>query len=418
MKRALERLSRQRQEKEDAFSDRLSRLHARQQELAEIQHTLEKSSGLSGRDTSLHPEPTSPDSRRRPRRMGRRAHREIIQTDINTARASVEELRGVIKSHLELSRRLAADVSELIQAQAELMEARDKEWDALGSNHVGMIFKSMEWHVDKLSEGYQDAALLMKNYVRLRYRMSRLLEALERQDLPTPRQVKDIVGPLEDIIYAGFENRHRGAEQDVMEQQKLYLPYFQTSKTVLDLGCGRGEFLDLLSRQGIPVEGIDLNAQMIETCRDRGIECRAADILEALAAHPDDSLGGIFSSQVVEHLAPDYLRRLVDLAYVKLAPDTHIVLETINPASVFALVHVYFLDITHRQPVHPQSLKFLVESAGFQDVEIRYSAPLDEEALSTLPPESDAAAVLNRNFDKLNHLLYAPVNYAAVGRKT
>jgi len=415
MKRTLERLSRQRQEKEKAFSERLSRVHTRQQELTEIQKTLEELPAFSGRETSPRPGPTDPIPR--PRRFRKWGRAETNRSNIDSATDTVVELRGIVQSHLELSRRLAADVKELVQAQAELMDARDKEWDALGSNHVGTIFKSMEWRVDKLSEGYQDAALLMKNYVRLRDRMKRLLDVLERQDLPTPRQVKDAAGPLEDFIYAEFESRHRGSDREVKKQQEIYLPYFQTSKTVLDLGCGRGEFLDLLSRHDIPAEGVDLNVQMIELCRDRGLECRAADILEALAARPDDSLGGIFSSQVVEHLAPDYLRRLVDTAYLKLAAGAHIVLETINPVSVFALVHVYFLDVTHRQPVHPLALKFLLESAGFQDVEIRYSSPLDNEALSALPPESDAAALLNRNLDKLNHLLYAPVNYAAVGRK-
>ncbi len=417
MKRALERLSRQRQEKENAFSDRLDRLQARQRELAEIQHTLEGLPALSGGDTSARPEPDAPEPRPRPLRWRRRERKGGTRTDISPALAAVGKLREVMESHLDLSLRLSADVKELVQAQADLMEARDKEWDALGSNHVGMIFKSMEWRVDRLSEGYQDAVLLMKNYARLRDRLNRLLKVLEQQELPAHDQVKDVVVSLEDMTYAIFENRHRGSEQEVKKQQEIYLRYFQTSKTVLDLGCGRGEFLDLLSRHDIPAQGVDLNAQMIELCRDRGLECRTADILEALAVLPDDSLGGVFSSQVVEHLAPDYLRRLIDLAYLKLAPGSYIVLETINPASVFALVHVYFLDISHRQPVHPLALKFLLENAGFQEVEIRYSSPLDEEALAALPPESDAAAALNRNLDKLNHLLFAPVNYAAVGRK-
>jgi O-antigen chain-terminating methyltransferase len=202
----------------------------------------------------------------------------------------------------------------------------------------------------------------------------------------------------------------------VKKQQEIYLPYFQTDRPVLDLGCGRGEFLDLLCQNNIPAEGVDLNEQMVAICRERGLECRVGDILDSLAAYPDGSLGGIFSSQVVEHLSPGYLRRLIDLAFAKLAPSCWLVLETLNPASVFALVHVYFLDITHQQPIHPRALEFLLESAGFQDVEIRYSSRLDEEALEALPPVDEAAPVLNRNLDKLNELLFSPVNYAAIGR--
>ncbi len=398
MKRTLEGLSHRRQEKEKELSDKLARLQKLSQALEGIHSTLETLPSLTQGEGSVRDDSPPPD--------------------IDTKPApALQQLRAAMQRQLELSREAMAAQIDLARTQNELMEAYDKEWDALGSNHVGMIFKSMEWRVDKLSAGYDDAALLMKDTVRLREQLRRLLATLEAQELPTPAQVRSISAPLEDIVYAGFENRHRGSEQDVKKQQEIYLPYFQTERTVLDLGCGRGEFLDLLSQNNIPAEGVDFNEQMITICRERGLECRTGDIVESLASYPDGHLGGIFSSQVVEHLRPDYLRRMVDLAYAKLAKSGCLVLETLNPASVFTLVHVYFLDITHQQPVHPRALEFLLESAGFQDVEIRYSSPLDEEALQALPPESEAAAVLNRNLDKLNQLLFSPVNYAAIGRK-
>lgn len=398
MKRTLEGLSHRRQEKEKELSDKLARLQELSQALEGIHSTLETLPSLTQGEGSVRDDSPRPN----------------IDTEPAPA---LQQLHAAMQRQLELSREAMAAQIDLARTQNELMEAYDKEWDALGSNHVGMIFKSMEWRIDKLKASCDDAALLMKNYVQLREQLQRLLAALEGKDLPTPAQVRSISAPLEDIVYAGFENRHRGSEQDVKKQQEIYLPYFQTERTVLDLGCGRGEFLDLLSQNNIPAEGMDINEQMIAICRERGLNCRTGDILESLASYADGSLGGVFSSQVVEHLRPDYLRRMVDLAYAKLAESGCLVLETLNPASVFTLVHVYFLDITHQQPVHPRALEFLLESAGFQDVEIRYSSPLDEEALQALPPESEAAAVLNRNLDKLNQLLFSPVNYAAIGRK-
>jgi len=129
-------------------------------------------------------------------------------------------------------------------------------------------------------------------------------------------------------------------------------------------------------------------------------------------------LGGIFSSQVIEHLPPSYLKKMIELAYFKLEAGSRIVLETINPVSVFSLVQIYYLDISHKQPVHPRALKFLLESAGFENVEITYSSPLEAEKLKELPASEELARILNENIDKLNELLYSPSNYAAIGIKT
>ncbi|MDH5386233.1 MAG: class I SAM-dependent methyltransferase, partial [Candidatus Aminicenantes bacterium] len=312
---------------------------------------------------------------------------------------------------------LFSSFADLIESSIALMDAKDKEWDALGSNHVGMIFKSMEWRVDKLAAAYEDVNLLMKKFILLKEKLDQLLSILEEKRLPSQVQVKDILQPLEDWQYAGFENRYRGDEEEVKKQQAQFLPYFDKAGKVLDLGCGRGEFLELLRENGIDAQGIDLNEQMIEICRDKGFDCQKGDVLESLNQCQDNSLGGIFSSQVIEHLPPQYLQRMIELAYFKLAPGGHLVLETLNPASVFGLVQIYFLDLTHQKPIHPQTLKFLMETSGFEDVEIQYSAPLEEEQLQTLPGADETASILNKNIDNLNRLLYAAPNYAAIGIK-
>jgi len=164
--------------------------------------------------------------------------------------------------------------------------------------------------------------------------------------------------------------------------------------------------------------GIDINDQMIDICLEKGLDCQKGDMLEKLADHEDGSLSGIFSSQVIEHLPPSYLKRLLELAYFKLAPSSCIVLETINPVSVFSLVEIYFLDLSHQKPIHPQAIKFLMESTGFEEVEIIYSSPVEKERLQDLPGRDEAVTILNQNIDKLNKLLYAPSNYAAIGKKT
>jgi len=312
---------------------------------------------------------------------------------------------------------LIETVARLVETLDVLSDVRDKLWDAEGNNHVGMIFKSMEWRVDRLAAAYEDASTLMRTFTHLKEQLERLLTEVEGRKLPSSARVEAILQPLEDWSYLRFENRFRGAEDEIRRHQADFLADFAPGSRVLDLGCGRGEFLELLGRGGFQAEGIDLNAEMIEVCRDKGLSVERGDLLDLLAARPDASLDGIFSSQVIEHLEPVALRRLIELAYVKLRPNGRLVLETVNPTSVFALVRIYFLDFTHRTPVHPQTLHFLLEAAGFASVSIRYGRELDEEKLQAIPSTDEASIIMNRNWDRLNHLLYGPADYAVVGRK-
>ena len=158
------------------------------------------------------------------------------------------------------------------------------------------------------------------------------------------------------------------------------MPLFKGASDVLDVGCGRGEFLDLLRENGISARGIDLNDEMAAVSRERGLDATAGDALSYLLAQPDGSLGGLFAAQVAEHLEPDYLMRFLDAAYHKLRPGSKIVLETINPACWFAFFSSYIRDITHERPLHPDTLQYLLRASGFQNVTVRYSAPYPDES--------------------------------------
>lgn len=366
MRRTLEKLAQERQEKEQAFSLKLD-------EIKQKIHSLDRAKRF------LSLKKRGPD---------------------------VVSARGLLE-----------DLASLIDLQSSLMEARDREWDALGSNHVGMIFKSMEWRVDKLAALYEDVKTLMKTFLLLREKLGRLLAALEEKRLPEATEVREILEPLEDWRYAGFENRFRGPAEEVKRQLGVYVSYFPRGGKVVDLGCGRGEFLELLRENGIAAEGIDLNSQMVEACMDKGLLCRKGDLIEELSERKDGSLDGIFSSQVIEHLTPSYLKRLAEICYQKLASQGTLIWETINPASVFALVQIYYLDLSHQKPVHPQALKFMLEASGFDDVEIKYSLSLEKERLKSLPGADERTSILNENIDNLNELLFAPPNYAAIARR-
>jgi O-antigen chain-terminating methyltransferase len=160
---------------------------------------------------------------------------------------------------------------------------------------------------------------------------------------------------------------------------------------------------------------------MVDVCRQQGLDATETDALSYLRAQPDNSLGGLFAAQVVEHLEPRYLTGLIELAFDKLRPGAPIILETINPACWFAFFESYIRDITHVRPIHPDTLTYLLVASGFQNVDVRYRAPYPEhDKLQQIAPQDslgDSVDTLNANVERLNGLLFTWLDYAAIGRR-
>jgi O-antigen chain-terminating methyltransferase len=218
--------------------------------------------------------------------------------------------------------------------------------------------------------------------------------------------------------YFGFEERFRGPEDEIKDRHRRYLGYFPNSGRVVDIGCGRGEFLELLRDAGVEADGIDLDLDMVLCCREKGLRVTHGDLFSWLGAQPDVSLGGVFGAQVIEHMRPEEVVQLVTLCHRKLATGGHLLLESVNPGSLSALASFY-LDFTHVRPLHPEGMRFLFESVGFSGVEVRYSA--FTPAALQLPDVPDilggAVAPLVEAIRRLNGFLYGPGDYAVVGRK-
>ena len=171
--------------------------------------------------------------------------------------------------------------------------------------------------------------------------------------------------------YFAFESRLRGSTEEVRERQRPYVERLRGQAPVLDLGCGRGELLALLRDAGIEARGVDADADMVAFARGEGLDVEQATAHDALADAEDGSLGAVTALQVVEHLPPTDIVSLLELAHAKLRPGGLLVLETINPATPAALRN-YFADLTHAQPLVPETLELLVQHAGFGAIEIVY----------------------------------------------
>ena len=235
---------------------------------------------------------------------------------------------------------------------------------------------------------------------------------------------------VEPADYVGFEDRFRGSEAEIRTRLRDYVPYFAGQSNVLDIGCGRGEFLDLLREVNVSAKGLDINPEMIEVCRSRNLEATTADALAYLRQQPDESLGGVIAVQVIEHLQPAYLAQMLALAFDKVRPGGKVIFETINPTCWVAFFESFVRDLTHVKPIHPETLQYLLQANGFSNVEIVYRAPIAPEGRlqkvtprprhfgDTAPDQlTELVSSFNSNVDRLNERMFSYQDFAAIATR-
>jgi SAM-dependent methyltransferase len=263
----------------------------------------------------------------------------------------------------------------------------------------------------------------------LRMQRSRLELVLReaRRALPEQLAEEQLAGlsqELERLLgehYSEFETAFRGSRDTVRERQKTYLddvlPLKALNAPVLDLGCGRGEWLELLHDHGVPAYGIDTNERFADENRERGLDVRVEDALTHLRDLPESSLAAVTGFHLVEHLEPETLLDLVDSAIHALRPGGLLLFETPNPDNLAVGASTFYIDPTHRKPVHPLWLEFLLTTRGFVDVEVRYVNPAPGGQL-TIPPVDGEPALLRAFVEQANDALFGARDYAALARKS
>jgi SAM-dependent methyltransferase len=179
-----------------------------------------------------------------------------------------------------------------------------------------------------------------------------------------------------DGFYRAFEDKHRGSREVIKERQEIYLPLVRplvrlySQPSALDLGCGRGEWLEILTDAGFIAHGIDLDDGMLAECRARGMHVRTQDALSALQDLPDDSQAVISGFHFAEHIPFDVLQKIVQEALRVLKPAGLLILETPNPENILVGSSNFYLDPSHNRPIPPLLMEFLPEYYGFHRVKI------------------------------------------------
>jgi SAM-dependent methyltransferase len=217
--------------------------------------------------------------------------------------------------------------------------------------------------------------------------------------------------------YVGFERRFRGDPETVAAAlAERYLDLLVANPPVVDIGCGRAELVEMLTRRGVEAIGVDTDPSMVAEARDRGLDVRQVDGSSFLRGREPGSLGAIIATHLVEHLEFADLVELLELAATRLRPGGLFIAETPNPTSLVVLGNSFILDPTHLRPLHPSLLTFLCEGAGFRDVRLRFHAPATDYQLPMIddPDAPPWAKRVNDAFAKLNAVLFGPQEYALI----
>jgi len=215
---------------------------------------------------------------------------------------------------------------------------------------------------------------------------------------------------LLDKFYTAFEDKFRGTEKVIIGRQKFYLPRFTNSdidfsKTpVLDIGSGRGEFIQLLKNNTINVIGLDINHDMVKRSKAKGLQAIQGDALSHLRSAKSRSYGVITGFHIVEHIPFNVLLRIFTEAQRALVQDGFVLFETPNPENLIVGSTTFYMDPSHLHPVPPALLAFTLDFCGFRNVEIVRLHPDEELKKSGLTPDA-------------RELLYGPRDYAVIGYK-
>ena len=211
----------------------------------------------------------------------------------------------------------------------------------------------------------------------------------------------------------------RHGQVEYTTSMKYIHKYLKPKDRILDIGAGRGEFLELLNENNVSNKGIDVYQDFVDYCKEKGLDVENADALSYLQTLEDNVLGGIFMSQVAEHLDNNYLFDLIEESYKKLENGAYFIAETPNPRVLSTFTNSFYLDPTHVKPVHPETFKFIMEYVGFKHVDILYTK--NSKIPYKLPllngNNIENLQDFNDGINLLNELLFGSQDYAIIARK-
>ena len=304
--------------------------------------------------------------------------------------------------------RTAADLQGAFQHRSTMMETNFRDIvKAQHADYLGALDRANE---DIQKRLWADLRKVRAEYDRLIHDELRIIRQRAPQTpvvaIPAAVPLPSGMAKASGVDYTRFAYRFRGSEDEIRRSLETYRPYFADCSDVLDIGCDRGEFLEMMREGGVAARGIDLSQESVEQCRGKGLDAEVADLFPYLGALPDGEFDGIFSSQVVEHLEPPLLPEMIRLCASKLRRGGVLAIETPNPECLAIFATYFYLDPTHTRPVPHPLVAFYMEEAGMGGVVVHKLAPAAEQW-----PE------LNELPEAFRQRFFGGLDYAIVARK-
>jgi SAM-dependent methyltransferase len=350
---------------------------------------------------------------------------QAVIEDLNVSKQALSLLSGKLSREAE---ELRVEAHELKDIRAHWVEWRAgweqklarteiqflrsvSELQASFHHRVTMQHSEFERSMDRQNDEMQRR--FWEEFGRVRAEYERVIHSelrVFRQRATLVQSAKQMVqsAPPEfaNVDWLRFADRFRGTEESVRERQRMYAARFREQAPVLDLGCGRGEMIQIFRDAGIRARGVDSDADSVALCVAQGLDAEQADLFTYLSGLPDASLGGVISCQVVEHLPQARLPEMIRLVHAKLRVGGLLALETPNPECLAIFATHFYIDPTHRHPIPPALTTFYLEEAGFGRIEIERLSP----AIESMPSLAELPEAFRKEF-------FGSLDYVASGIK-
>lgn len=338
---------------------------------------------------------------------------------------SAKTILGRIKKFIKrVIRKLMAPImNTVILEQNKFNASVTTSINLLTDNEVEIaaFMKQQELYNQEIKDLRNEVLNLRKEIVEERLEVIRTRKRLHREVKLLEEQMSagNKSNVYEQLDYARFENYFRGSQEDTQNAQKVYVPYFRGKKKVLDLGCGRGEFLELLKASNTNAVGIEMYEPFVKMCQEKRLEVYKKDAVEYVHELDDESVDGIFAAQLIEHLDTGKLVQLCQDAYYKLTKEGVLILETPNPTCLSVFTNSFYMDPSHTKPVHPKTLEYILKDAGFENLELIFTEGSKVGYRLPLLDISEATNLseFNDGINCLSDLIYGSQDYAVIARK-
>ncbi|MEO5926010.1 MAG: methyltransferase domain-containing protein [Bryobacteraceae bacterium] len=323
-----------------------------------------------------------------------------------------EQAQLMSDSRAEFENRFVAGEIRVLRTISELQAAYSHRLTVVeGSFHESMRaqHKGFEASIDRRAIEIQktlweDLAKVREEFERVIHNELRVMR--QRPLTAAPAAVASSSDEIP-VDWLAFGDRFRGSEERIRSQQGRYIERFAgTVGEILDIGCGRGEFLEAARAAGLLARGIDLSQESVNVCRAKGLDADRADLFAYIEALPDRSVAGLYCSQVVEHLTPPAVARFIDLLGRKLRTGALAAFETPNPECLAIFATHFYIDPTHTRPVPATLLAYYLKEAGFGTIEVEYLEP----AVDSIPELAELPTGIRNRF-------FGGLDYSIFGRK-